>query len=621
MSAGMGFGMGMGMGRGSASQPIGEKPEGVKLDKGVLKRLLSYGTKYWYLLLISFVLIMIVSSLRLVEPMIMKAIIDDYIQAGASGEIPINEAIKGTRYLGILYFLLIASEFALNYGHMYFLNLAGKRIIRELRNMVFAHMQRLPVSFFDRNPVGRLVTRVTNDTDAINQMYTEVAVGFLQNVLVMIGIVIIMFSLDVYLTLISFIVLPIMAVVTVFFRKRAREAFYEIRNKLAAINAYLAEHISAMKIIQAFNMEEKKYNEFEQVNKGYYNAIMKRIRLFALFRPFMDVLKSLALALLLWYGGGRIIQGRLEFGTLYAFISYINMFFQPIAQLTEQYNTFQGAMVASDRIFKLLDVPEEPNPVDCVQVEKIRGEIEFRNVWFAYIGEEWVLKDVSFKISPGESVAFVGATGAGKTSIINLICGFYPIQKGEVLVDGININDIDKKTLRGNIGLVLQDVFLFSGDIMTNIKLFDGNVSEEKAVSAAEHVNAAAFIEKLPERYRNPVNERGTTLSMGQRQLISFARALLRDPAILVLDEATSSIDTETETLIQGALEKIMRGRTTIAIAHRLSTVRNVDRIIVLHKGRIREEGTHQELLEKKGLYYDLYRLQYACDERIAAAR
>lgn len=616
MSGGVGQGgfPGGGMGRRLGS---GEQVKGKVYDRELIKRLIKYALPYWYLFVIALILILAVSLSGLARPYLIKVAIDEYITKAYSHAISVGQAENGIRSLGTVFFVLIILEFLLSYLQNYVLQYTGKKIIMNLREEIFSHIQRLPISYFDKNPVGRIVTRVTNDTDALNEMYVNVAVGFLQNIFEMAGIIILMLGLSVKLTLLSFTVFPFMVIVTVFFRKKAREVFGEIRTKLAAINIFLSEHLSGMKIIQAFNMQEKKYQEFEKINREYYEASFKHIALFGIFRPFMDVIRMLALALLLWYGGKNIMGGALAFGTLYLFIDYTNKFFQPIMELTEKYNILQSAMVASDRIFSLLDKEPEPEPEgDPVIMQKVKGEIEFKNVWFAYIGEEWVLKDVSFKILPGQSVAFVGATGAGKTSIINLICGFYRHQKGKILIDGVDIRQIDQHELRKNIGLVMQDVFLFSGDIENNIRLFDDKYSLWQVKQAAKYVKADTFINRLPRDYSNPVNEKGSTLSMGQRQLLSFARALLFDPRILVMDEATSNIDTETEGLIQEALEKLMKGRTTIAIAHRLSTIQKADKIIVVHQGRIREIGTHQELLKMEGLYYKLYRLQYKEDEQ-----
>lgn len=608
MAGGFGFGGMHGGKMGSYSK--NEMTNGKIYDGRLMKRLIKYAVPYWHLFFISLLLILAVSTSKLARPYITKIAIDSYIQKALEGIISIDSARSGIINLSMVFLLLIIIELIFSYLQTYILNFAGKKIVMNLRNRVFKHIQKLPLSFFDKNPVGRIVTRVTNDTDALNQMFTNVIVSLFQNIFVMAGIIVIMFNMSVKLTLVSFLVLPLMVTSTILFRKKAREIFREIRTKLATINAFLSEHVSGIKIIQLFNMQETKFSEFKGINDDYYRSNFKRVKVFGLFRPFMDIVRSLSLALLLWYGGRNIIAGVLEFGTLFAFTQYINQFFQPIMELTEKYNILQGSMVASERIFGILDRKPEPDK-DVLKKPETEGRIEFRNVWFAYDENNWVLKNISFTINPGEMAAFVGATGAGKTSIINLLCGFYEIQKGEILIDGINIKNISKKNLRSNIGLVLQDVFLFSGDIETNIRLFEENISMEKVRQAAEYSNADHFIRHFPGGYKHPVNEKGTVLSAGQRQLLSFARALVFDPSILVLDEATSNIDTETEILIQEALTKLMKGRTSIAIAHRLSTIQKADKIIVIHKGKIRETGTHQELLNNKGLYYNLYQLQY----------
>lgn len=468
------------------------------------------------------------------------------------------------------------------------------------------------MGFFDKTPVGRLVTRVTNDTETLNEMYTSVLVNLFKDVFMLAGIIIVMFKMNWRLALVTFTVIPLIVAATVVFRIKARDAYREVRTRLARINATLSENISGMKVIQIFNREAKQYEEFDEINRAYYNASMRELKVYAVFRPVMDFLASFALSVLIWYGGGSVLRGNLEFGVLFAFVNYINTFFQPISDLTEKYNILQSAMASSERIFQLLDTkPAIVNAENPVRVKKLRGEIEFKNVWFAYNEGEWVLKDVSFKIEPGETVAFVGATGAGKTSIMSLINRFYDIQKGEILIDGINIKDIALEDLRSNIGMVLQDVFLFTGDVASNIRLNNEGITDDRIREIAEYVNAAKFIESLDGGYYAEVKERGATLSTGQRQLLAFARALAFDPSILVLDEATSNIDTETEQLIQDALLKLIKGRTTIVVAHRLSTIQHADKIIVLHKGRVREIGNHQELLAKRGIYYDLYRLQY----------
>lgn len=523
-----------------------------------------------------------------------------------------QQDISGTVKIAVFYFAIIAASFVLNYFQVYILYYTGQRIIFNMRKELFTHLQKLPLTFFDRNPVGRLVTRVTNDMENLNEMYTNVLVNLFKDVFMLLGIIVVMLRMNFKLALISFTVLPLIVIAAAIFRVKAREAYREVRVKLAKINATLSENISGMKIIQIFKKEDYKYNEFETINREHRTASMQELFVFAVFRPCMDLIYNLALAILIWFGGARVLGGGLSFGILFAFVGYIDKFFKPIMDLTEKFNILQSAMASSERIFMLLDEKEGmQNSSEPVSLGKVKGSIEFKNVWFAYNDENWVLRDVSFKINPGETVAFVGATGAGKTSIISLISRLYEIQKGEILIDGKNIKDIDKYELRKQIGTVLQDVFLFSGDITGNIRLNSTEISEEKVREVAKYVNADKFIEKLPETYHEEVMERGATLSSGQRQLLAFARALAFDPAILVLDEATSNIDTETELLIQDAINKVIRNRTTIVIAHRLSTIQHADNIIVLHKGKVREIGNHQELLDKKGMYYDLYLLQY----------
>lgn len=520
--------------------------------------------------------------------------------------------IDGLKRIALIFLGIILAVFVLNYSQTMLLQYTGQRIIYDMRSEIFSHLQSLSLSFFDNNPVGRLVTRITNDTETLNDMYTNVLVNLFKDIFLLIGIVIIMFRLDHKLALVSMAVVPIIAVVTVIFRKNARKAHREVRDNLSRINSFLAEHISGMRIIQIFHQEPRKMEEFDQVNDKYYRSALKENTIFAIFRPFIEFIHSLALSILLWYGGKNLIRGNVEFGVLFAFVSYIGMFFRPINDLTEKYNILQSAMASAEKIFSILDedsiIEDRENPIPLPEVE---GRIEFKDVWFAYEDEDWVLKDVSFTIEPGETIAFVGATGAGKTSIINLICRFYDIQRGEILIDGHPIDRVPKKDLRSHIGVVLQDVFLFTGDIEYNIRLNNTDISREKVEEVSRYVNAHHFIEKMPHKYDEKVMERGSTLSAGQRQLLAFARALVFDPSILILDEATASIDTETEELIQDALEKLIEGRTTIAIAHRLSTIQHADKIIVLHKGKIAEMGTHSQLLAKRGLYHQLYELQY----------
>lgn len=512
-----------------------------------------------------------------------------------------------------VYILILSCfTFILNYIQIYILQYTGQKIIYEIRQKLFNHIESLSLSFFDKNPVGRLVTRVTNDTETLNEMYTGVIVNLFKDVFLLSGILIVMFLLNVKLALIVLCSLPFVIAAAVIFKKYDRDAYRLVRTKLAKINSSLSENISGIKTVQIYNKENKKFREFDNINKSYFKASMSQLTVFAVFRPTIDLISTLTLSCLLWFGGLRVFADALSFGVLFAFISYLTQFFQPIFDLTEKYDILQSSMAASERIFMLMDNNETIINKPKVNVNKrFKGEIEFKNVWFAYIPGEWVLRDVSFKISPGEKIAFVGATGAGKTSIISLLGRLYDIQKGEILIDGINIKDIDKYVLRSNLSTVLQDVFLFTGDIKSNVRLNNKNISDDEIIKACKYVNADSFIEKLTYKYDSHVNERGSTFSQGERQLIAFARAIAFNPPILVLDEATANIDTETESLIQNALEKITKGRTTLVVAHRLSTIKNSDKIIVLHKGKIREIGSHNELIEKRGLYYDLYQLQY----------
>lgn len=509
-------------------------------------------------------------------------------------------------------FLICTAVFILNYVSFYMLQKTGQKIIYDIRNDLFKHIEGLSLSFYDKNPVGRLVTRVTNDVEALNEMYTGVLVYLFKDVFILVGILIAIFSLNAKLAIIIVCSIPIVLGGAIIFKKYDREAYREVRTKLAKINSSLSENISGMKTVQIYNKEDKMFRQFDDINKSYFKSSMKQINIFALFRPSVELVSTFSLTALLWFGGIKVLNQEIAVGVLFALVSYLQQFFQPIFDLTEKYDILQSSMASAERIFMLMDNKDAIKNVEApIKVDKLKGNIEFKNVWFAYNEDQWILKDVSFKIKRGEKIAFVGATGAGKTSIISLIDRLYDIQKGEILIDGINIKDMDQFDLRRNIATVLQDVFIFTGDIKSNIRLNNDGISEEDIIKACKFVNADRFIERLPQKYDYQVNERGTTFSQGERQLIAFARAIAFNPPILILDEATSNIDTETESLIQDALNKITKGRTTIIVAHRLSTIKNADKIIVLHKGRIREVGNHEELIAKEGLYYNLYKLQY----------
>ncbi len=519
--------------------------------------------------------------------------------------------IKKLRIYGLVFFIVITLQLVFAFFQIYSINYASQHAMYDLRRDLFYRLEKMPLSFFDKSPVGRLVTRVTNDIGTLNEMFGNGLIQLIQESFVLVGIMIAMLIYDYKLALVTFSILPFTVVLFIFFIRKSRIIYRKVRKKLANINATLSEDISGFKIIQLFNQYKRKKNEFAQINGEYYSAARSMLKLFAFFRPVINSTRRIAVAVLLWYGGGQILQDRLSLGIFIAFLWYLDRFFEPVHHLSEKFNILQAAMAGAERIFDLMDKPVEDYKKEKKTDGKFKGEIEFRNVCLRYNENEEVLKDISFKIKAGEKIALVGHTGSGKTSIISLISGLYPFQKGKIIIDGKDIQNYSLEELRGNIGIVQQDVFLFSGTIKDNIVLNNKTISDERMQQVSEYVNVHNFIESLPEKYYEPVMERGATFSVGQRQLIAFARVLAYNPAIFVLDEATSNIDTETEILIQDALKKLMENRTSIIIAHRLSTIQNVDRIIVLHKGEIREVGTHQELLKKEGLYYDLYRLQY----------
>lgn len=509
-----------------------------------------------------------------------------------------------------LYLLLLLIGFGLNAADTWMLQKMGQQIIYQMRDEVFTHIHSLSLSFFNNTPVGKLVTRVSNDTEAVNELFSTILVKLFKNIVKIIGYAVVMLSINVKMALVSFILLPVVTVLTFFFRHLSRKAYEITRNRITDLNTFLSEHLSGMKLIQIFAKEEEKYQQFEKKSEELYRANWREVMTFAIFRPSIYMVSVIAMILVIGTGSYSFLNGTLSLGTLFIFISYISSFFDPIQELAEQFGTLQSSLASAEKIFAILDEkPDIVKPSNPVSVN-ILGKIEFRHVWFAYENEDYILKDISFVIEPGEKVAFVGATGAGKSSILNLIGRYFDIQKGEILIDGVNIQDIDTDVLRAAIGQVQQDVFIFTGDIKSNISLDNENISLDDVKRAARIVHADSFIEKMPGGYDEPVTERGSTLSAGQRQLLSFARTLAYNPSILVLDEATANIDTETESLITSALAKLMEGRTTIMVAHRLSTIQHADKIIVMHQGKIQETGSHQELLRKNGLYKKLYDLQ-----------
>ena len=544
------------------------------------------------------------------------SVLKNYVREGAqkltSNDLKVlrQNDFKGILKAGILFLLLLFSGFFLNLADTWLLQKMGQQIVYKLREETFTHIHSLSLSFFNTTPVGKLVTRVSNDTEAVNELFSTILVKLFKNVVKIIGYAAVMLSINVKMAGISFLLLPLVAILTFVFRHLSRKAYQITRNKITELNTFLSEHISGMKLIQIFAREKEKYSEFEGKSMELYRANFREIMTFAIFRPSIYLVSVIAMILVIRTGSLSVLNGSLSLGTLFVFITYISSFFEPIQELSEQLGTLQSSIASAEKIFSVLDVkPEIVSPTDPTPVN-ILGEIEFRHVWFAYEEENYILKDVRFVIHPGEKAAFVGATGAGKSTILNLIGRYFDIQKGQILIDGIDIHEIDLDVLRGAIGQVQQDVFIFTGDIKSNISLNNEAISPDDVRRAAEIVNADPFIQKLPHGYDEPVTERGSTLSAGQRQLLSFARTLAYDPKILVLDEATANIDTETETLITQALARLMDGRTTIMVAHRLSTIQHADKIIVMHHGEIKESGTHQELLAKDGLYKKLYELQ-----------
>ncbi len=569
-------------------------------------RLLKLMAPYKKTVILAALSVLLVNGAELMKPIILKIVIDDFLIL-KKPEI----GFYSIKFMGILYMVIIVLGSLFTFAQINLMNHVGQQIISGLRKKVFNHIQHLPLSFLDKFSTGRLITRATNDVEALNEMYTDVLINLFRDIFLLIGIVFTMISMNVRLALISFVALPVIFLVTYYFKNRIKENFKAMKSLIGHINGFVAENLSGMKLVQVFNRELEKREEFKELNAKYQDTTLFQIKMNSLLRPIIEILQTLTIAALVWYGMGKVMNQTLELGVLYAFTNYIKQFFAPINDLAENYNTVQSAVVSADRIFELLDQEEILEEIDAgLSVDKFMGEVEFENVWFAYREEEWILKNVSFKIAPGETAAFVGATGAGKTTIINLISRFYEIQKGEILIDGININEYKLRDLRRNVAVVLQDVFLFSGDIKSNIRL-SSPISDYEINEALELSCSEDFIEELPAGINEPVRERGSTFSAGQRQLLSFARAIAHNPSILVLDEATANIDTKTELLIQKSIENVSSNRTTLIIAHRLSTIRNADKIIMLSKGKILEIGNHEELMKKGSYYKELYKAQY----------
>ncbi|MDE2322651.1 MAG: ABC transporter ATP-binding protein [candidate division NC10 bacterium] len=576
---------------------------GKAYDAQLIRRLLMYLAPYRWWIVVSMLLLFLTTGMQLLGPYITKIAIDTYIA---------TRDLHGLNVAVLAYLITVLIGFLSQYAQSYTMQSTGQRAMHDLRVQLFTHLQRQDLAFFDRNPVGRLMTRVINDVETLNELFGSGVVALLGDLLTLIGVAVAMVALDWRLALISFATFPFILPATAAYRKRARENYRDSRRILARMNAYLQENISGMATIQAFGQEARHFRRFKEINTQHRDVLIKSIQYNAVFFPSIELFSAITIGLVLWAGGAMILDERVLPGVIIAFVQYVNRLFTPIRDLAEKYNILQAAMASSERVFKLLEVQESlAEPATPTHPVRLRGEIEFRDVWLSYTAGEPVLKGISFKVAPGEKVALVGATGAGKTSIISALCRFYDVQRGSVRIDGIDVREWDKRTLRRHLGLVLQDVFLFSGDIARNISLGDPAISEAQMVEAARRVHAQGVIERLPGAFRAVVEERGSTLSQGERQLLSFARALAFDRPILILDEATSSVDTATELLIQDALRELLLGRTALIIAHRLSTIQFVDRIIVLHKGRIREEGTHQELLAYGGLYSRLYEMQY----------
>ncbi len=600
---------------------------GKAYDARLMRRLLRYLKPHRRTVLIAIVIITLAALVDLAGPPLTIVAIDLFIKPDSGGpqSMLVQSALRlfdllvwhpsrfaGINLLGGIYLFMVIGGFSLTYWQTILVQTLGQNIMFDLREQIFGHLQRIDVQFCDRTPVGRLMTRLTTDVDALNELFTAGVVAIFEDVFALLGIVLLMFYLDWHLALVAFTVMPLLIGVTLWFKVNARESYRKVRTRIARINAFLQEHITGMATVQLFNRERSSFAEFDLINDDHRKVNVQSIFYYAVFYPGVELVSALGVALIIWYGGGQVIQGALTIGALVGFIQLSQRFYQPISDLSEKYNILQSAMASSERIFKLLDTPVFIDSVGgAIQPAEVRGQIEFRNVWFAYSGEDWVLRDISFTVEPGERIAIVGHTGAGKTTITNLLMRFYDVQRGNILLDGRDIREWDLISLRRSFAIVLQDIFLFSGDVVSNIRLGNEGLSQAQVEWAAREVHADKFIQDLPDGYLAEVKERGATFSTGQKQLIAFARALAFDPKILILDEATANIDTGTELLIQDALERLLRNRTSLVIAHRLSTIQNADRILVLHKGKLRETGKHDDLLKLRGLYYRLYQLQY----------
>ena len=600
------------------SNPHEEEALGKAYDSRLMRRLLRYMAPYKWWVVLALGLVAIVTPLELAPPLLLKNAIDRYFVPAMKGAVGEGQAWQGILWISAIYFFVLILDFLAQYAQIRIMQRVGQQTMYDMRSGIFGHLQRLPMTYFDRNPVGRLVTRVTTDVDALNDLFAAGVVTMINDLFLLVVMAVLLFRIDVRLALDTLAVLPGILIVTFVFRHFVREANRKIRTAIARINAFLQEYISGMHVVQLFNREPKAMAEFAHRNRDNMLAWRDAILAYALFYPAVEFLSFATIALIFWAGGMRILGGTLTLGVLTAFTMYAQRFFRPIQDLSEKFNILQSAMAASERIFKLLDEPVTiESSADAQRLTAARGEIEFRNVWFSYrnvaepADEDWVLRDVSFRISPGQTFAIVGHTGAGKTTLISLLLRFYDIQRGQILLDGVDVRFLDLQDLRRHFGIVLQDPFLFTGTIESNIRLGTPGITRDDVERAIDKIGLGEFVHSLPEGIATSVNERGSTLSVGQRQLINFARALAHNPRFLILDEATSSVDTKTELLIREALDKLLTGRTALVIAHRLSTIQYADRILVFHKGRLREQGAHQELLAQRGIYYRLYQLQY----------